>query len=570
MGIPFYFREIAIKNADTIINQLKECHRLFLDFNSIIHCCSAAYVTKQQSKENFTGLDENEIFKEIYDYTCSIIKIMNPSDLVYIAVDGVAPRAKIQQQRRRRYLSSYRTELLNTYKKYNNIPVTDWDSNCITPGTDFMQRLDVYLKKMFIKENFPNIKDIIVSGHEEYGEGEHKVMHYIKNGNMNSNVNNVQCNNIKYIDVIYGLDADLIMLSLSCKKQNIYLMRESTDFVTTKTATGNAFTKANTTKQLMYKYLDIDKLRKCVSSYLYNEDKINYMYDYIFICFMLGNDFIPSLSFLKIKDGAVGLLCDIYKKIYEKLNENLIMIETVNDKEVFRVNYKFLLKILESLSFIEDKGMKDVVEQYNSQCGINIPNPNIKKPLDKFIQDLERTPLTVGYTPKNGAIDPIKDSKWRMSYYYHLFGSISTNIMKQSSIQYIEGLLWTANYYFNMEVDMNWSYIYDYSPCISELYKYMCPISENEFEEKQKKLSKTTKFIDSTIQMLMVLPPQSRKCIPIKYQKLYSSIEYGCTHYFPVKFEIVSFLKHQLWECIPKLPYVDYDNLQKTINTIDH
>lgn len=560
MGIPFYFREIATKNADTIINQLKKCNRLFLDFNSIIHCCSAASVSKQTARDNFKTLDENEIFNEIYEYTCAIINIIKPTDLVYIAVDGVAPRAKIQQQRRRRYLSSYRADILNNFKKNNNIPITDWDSNCITPGTDFMQRLDIYLKKVFIKTNFPNIVNIIVSGHTDYGEGEHKMIQYIKHNSQNQNIE-------PEIDVIYGLDADLIMLSLSCKKKGIYLMRESTDFVTNN--------QANKSKQLMFKYLDIDKLRSYVSCYLYQKDKIDYMYDYIFICFMVGNDFLPSLSFLKIKNGAIDLLCDIYKKVYEKLNENLIIItkdkDKDNDKELFTINYIFLQKIFEHLSNVEDKGMKDVIEEYNNQCGIvtsNHHNSNFKKPMDKFIQDLEKTPLTTGYTPKAGTINPTKDSKWRLNYYYHLFGSISSNIMKQSSIQYVEGLIWTTNYYFNMDFDMNWSYIYDYSPCISEVFKYLSSLKQSEFQQIQKQLKTSKKIIDSTLQMLMVLPPQSKKCIPEHLQSIYTNIEYGCIHYFPIQFEITSFLKHQLWECIPKLPYVDCNKLQLALAMI--
>ncbi len=530
MGIPFYFREIATKNTDTIINAIKQCNRLFLDFNSIIHCCSAACLSK----------DEADIFNEIYKYTQYVINLVKPIDLVYIAVDGVAPRAKIQQQRRRRYLSSYRTELINNYKKDNNIPISDWDSNCITPGTEFMKRLDKYLRDVF-----SNNKNVIISSHEEYGEGEHKIIQYIKNSTNDG------------YDVIYGLDADLIMLSLSCKKQNIYLMRESSDFVSVKN-------QHQTSKMMTYKYLNIDRLRQHVSEYLYNDTKINYMYDYIFICFMLGNDFIPNLSFLKIKNGAIELLCDIYKKVYEKLNENLIIInEDSNGKETFSVNYMFLLKIFENLSFCEDKGMKEVIEQYNNTFGCVMTNN--PKTVEKFIQELEKTPLTVGYTPKIGVINPSKDSKWRLSYYYYLFGSISPNIMKCCSIQYIEGLLWTANYYFNMQVDMNWCYIYDYSPCISELYKYLCPISQTEFNNIQNKLKTSKPKIDSTLQMLMVLPPQSQNCVPKKLQQLYNSVELGCTHYFPIKFELTSFLKHQMWECIPKLPVVDCDRLQKAI-----
>ena len=114
MGIPFYFGEIIAKSpiskrynivADSLT---KPCSRFFLDFNSIIHPCSAQVVARLGKTQEVNDQLYRTIFDNIADYTCKLIDIAQPSDLVYIAIDGVAPRAKMHQQRKRRFLSAQR------------------------------------------------------------------------------------------------------------------------------------------------------------------------------------------------------------------------------------------------------------------------------------------------------------------------------------------------------------------------------------------------------------------------------------------------------------------------------
>ena len=72
---------------------------------------------------------------------------------------------------------------------------------------------------------FANFKDeiqIIVSDSSVPGEGEHKIFNYIKDpdNKIDTSLN----------QVVYGLDADLIMLSLSVNMDNMYLIREELEF----------------------------------------------------------------------------------------------------------------------------------------------------------------------------------------------------------------------------------------------------------------------------------------------------------------------------------------------------
>lgn len=536
MGVPYFFREIVTKYPNIVVDNVPKCiNRLFIDFNACIHTCSAIVVNKNPT--NYTNLD---IFHEVVKYTMTIADICKPNELLYLAVDGVAPLAKIAQQRRRRYLSAHRNSSINNFKQKNNLPVSNWDSNCITPGTEFMIELDTFLKKYFKENKFAF--DVVLSGHDEPGEGEHKFIRYIKENTCQEST-----------DIILGLDADLIFLSLGCSKSNIYLMREAEQFG--KQVTNNM---SNTTKQLFFKYVDIDMLKKCVSQFLYGTDDISHMYDFIAIMMLVGNDFTPSMSFLKLKNGALDILCDAYKKVHSQLNENLVI---KNEKGLFTINHRFFIKILEIFAKNEDNNMKAIIEQY-SNINFN-PNKRFNTKIERFMYEYESMPLINKFPD---VINPHTDSNWRVNYYHHLFGSHSTDIMKSATMKYIEGLLWTMNYYFNMNYDSLWYYEYDYSPCVSDLYKYSLSINVDNFNKMQKNLMKTTgELITSDVQMLMVLPPQSKKIIPEKYRNIYSDINHGGVHLFPTQFKFSTFLKTQTWECTPIIPKINVKHIQKII-----
>ena len=136
MGIPAYFSYI-IKNYPNILKKFKDgfdVDNLFLDSNSIIY---DAMRTIEYSGKN----DEYE--RKLINAVCKQIEIyiqqIKPTNLVYISFDGVAPVAKMNQQKNRRYKSWY----INEYDKTEKI---NWDSTAITPGTDFMNKLNLQIK----------------------------------------------------------------------------------------------------------------------------------------------------------------------------------------------------------------------------------------------------------------------------------------------------------------------------------------------------------------------------------------------------------------------------------------
>ena len=220
MGIPSYFSYI-VKNHSNIIRKLStnpiKVDNLYLDCNSIIY--DAVYkmevTTMTEDVSNIIILRVIHIIKEY-------INLLKPTNCLFIAFDGTAPVAKLEQQRSRRFKSLYQNSLSRSILK--KVGPDPWNTTAITPGTVFMKMLDERIMKAFeIPTNF-NLNNIIVSGSNFYGEGEHKIFEYIRKNPIEHSQQNT---------IIYGLDADLIMLSINHLPiaSNIYLFRETPEFI---------------------------------------------------------------------------------------------------------------------------------------------------------------------------------------------------------------------------------------------------------------------------------------------------------------------------------------------------
>ena len=206
MGIPSYFAFLVNKYPNIIKKTMdSNISRLYLDLNCAIHpCCQK--IIKEYGNSLEKDLIEKKMLKEITNYIEFIFCYINPSELLFISIDGPAPRAKMSQQRQRRYKSINEKKYEKKIMENNgNIYKELWDTNAITPGTIFMQKISQEIIK-YIESNqlYKNI-NVIFSDSNTCGEGEHKILDHIKTSFKDDQ---------EGVDIIYGLDADLIMLSL--------------------------------------------------------------------------------------------------------------------------------------------------------------------------------------------------------------------------------------------------------------------------------------------------------------------------------------------------------------------
>ncbi|KAI3406046.2 exo2 [Candida oxycetoniae] len=295
-------------------NQIPEFDNLYLDMNSILHTCT------HSNDDTINRLSDDQMYAAIFNYIEHLFTIIKPKQTFYMAIDGVAPRAKMNQQRARRFRTAYEAEI-NLKKAIENgeeIPKDDpFDSNSITPGTEFMAKLTNNLKYFIHKKitedsQWANV-EIILSGHEVPGEGEHKIMEYIRAQRAQDGYNP----NLRHC--IYGLDADLIMLGLVSHDTHFALLREEVTFGPRK-GQSSSLQKDVTDQKFFLLHLSI--LREYLAlefqeieeemKFEYNFDRI--LDDFILIMYVIGNDFLPHLPDLHINKGAFPLLVSTFKQ----------------------------------------------------------------------------------------------------------------------------------------------------------------------------------------------------------------------------------------------------------------
>ena len=119
MGIPSYFSFI-IKNYKNIVRKhedIPNIHHLCMDCNSIIYDSfyeiEATY-KKSQNQDIIRDI-ESILIQSVIRKIELLISEISPKKTVFITFDGVAPFAKMNQQRKRRYKSSFMANIQNSF-----------------------------------------------------------------------------------------------------------------------------------------------------------------------------------------------------------------------------------------------------------------------------------------------------------------------------------------------------------------------------------------------------------------------------------------------------------------------
>ncbi|KAJ5682559.1 5'-3' exoribonuclease 2 [Penicillium macrosclerotiorum] len=329
----------------------EEMDNLYLDMNGIVHPC-----THPEGRP--PPANEQEMMLEIFKYTDRVVNMVRPRKLLMIAIDGVAPRAKMNQQRARRFRSAQearendekKEELQKMLAKQQGKKSSDqaiqeevvqktWDSNVITPGTPFMDILAASLRywiayKLNTDPAWEKLK-IIISDATVPGEGEHKIMEFVRSQRASPEHDP----NTRH--VIYGLDADLIMLGLATHEPHFRVLREDVFFQESKPrtcklcgqpghkaeeCTGRAKEKSGEFDEKQHAsplkpfiWLHVSVLREYLAVEMrvpqqpFPFDLERALDDWVFMCFFVGNDFLPHLPSLDIRENGIDTLIAIWR-----------------------------------------------------------------------------------------------------------------------------------------------------------------------------------------------------------------------------------------------------------------
>lgn len=528
MGIPSYFSHI-VKNHANIIQKLckfeKNIDNLYLDSNSIIYDCLRAISANYQTVEDDAEF-ELQLNKAICSKIDEYIRHIKPKQKVFIAFDGVAPVAKLEQQRNRRYKSN----LMDSIRKQLGDKKRVWNKTAITPGTNFMTNMNNYISEYFKnQEKKYGIKNFIISGSDEKGEGEHKLFQFIRD---NKNYHD------ETVTIIYGLDADLIMLCLNhlpISKQ-IFLYRETPEFI--KSLNRNLEPNKS---YLMHIPSLAEIIISEMNSYrkINSKQQVNRLYDYIFMCFFLGNDFLPHFPAVNIRNGGIHTMMAAYQNTIGKTDNNL-----TDGKRIYWKNVKKLVRVL------AEKEHTLIISEY--KLGEKRERRYINaKTIDEKMDKMMSIPQKQREVEK--FINP-RSKFWEERYYKILFNIDITDEWRQKiCVNYLEGLEWTQSYYTDTCKDWRWSYNYHYPPLLTDLVKYI-PHWETTMIDKN-----NNREVTPYVQLSYVLPKSSLHLLPDNirtnllehYPELYSG-----------DYKIYWAFCRYLWEGHVDFPHIDLKELE--------
>ena len=610
MGIPSYFSKV-VKAYRHILKDLKflsHVNNLYMDCNSLIYDAVKNNPTYDKSRQR-------EYEKEIIRMVCSkidyYVSVLKPQSRVFIAFDGVAPVAKLSQQRDRRYKSWYTAQIQRDIEGavYKEV----WNTSAITPGTNFMRQLNeevsIYFeKKMEDSTGVEKPLEYIISSSSEEGEGEHKIFDYMRTYPEYHNSSDT-------VTLVYGLDADLIMLTLNHLHitKNLYLFRETPEFIKSVDSTLDA------NKDYL---LDIPELAASIVKYIHSDgadgadvkegtreltklkgkdDKdTNRITDYIFMCFLLGNDFMPHFPALNIRTVGIDILLNVYRETLGKTNKYL----TEGTKIVWKNVHEFIEHIAkqEDTLLVEEHKKRDKFARrfgdggrhgggghtnmtnmrdnrfernaFNRDTNKNTTNStnsqsfakNDKKVLDdteevlgegvdiQQMEDLLMLPMKERSVEKY--INPYAKD-WEYRYYKALFDiEITDERRKQICVNYLEGLEWTFHYYMAGCIDWKWCYNYHYAPLFKDLVKYIPHMDTQFLKHKEKEP------IEDFVQLCYVLPRQNLNLLPVDVNIV---LLQRLGHLYGDDYEFKWAYCRYFWESHAELPRLHIETLEDVV-----
>jgi len=371
MGVPGLFRYFCRRIPNAVVSAVpEEVDELYIDYNGVVHGAVSYLIAHE------LDVTDNSVIQTSLEYIENVMARFRPKSLVYIAIDGVPPRAKMLQQRWRRFKHELSTRHLSGA----------WDTNVISPGTDFMARLEAALFDWAGGAAAAAGVKRVVDPSTVEGEGEQKLLvamreHHIPDGRV----------------VVCGMDADLTLMAMTELQSplrpyaGMYILREQE----------SASTEAS--------IINVDTLLRGVVNNLMQSTDTSVVCDFVALVALAGNDFVPALPGIVIHRGGIDHLVRLYHEERQGGGTERLWGSEGGAAYLGGLNLAFLRRILQRAARTE---------------GIALSKQD-------SLQRYEIRPL---------------EPAWRARYYVAEFGSFESEFVLRISRQYVAMVAWSAVY----------------------------------------------------------------------------------------------------------------------------
>jgi 5'-3' exoribonuclease 2 len=299
-------------------------------------------------------------------------------------------------------------------------------------------------------------------------------------------------------------------------------------------------------------------------------NSINFINDFIFICFLLGNDFVPNIVSLSLKtpnkkmENGLDILFEKYGDVFREINSNKTDFTFIIEKNC-SINFNFFKKLSLELNNHERSYLTQVADSKK----FYLQPSNDLSPCEAEIFKLDNLSFKIN--------DPVmlgKDLGDKERYYKHYYNIDSKSNKGKEEIkkmcnEYLFGLYWINNYYLKDCIDWTWCFPHHFGLFMSDIYEYLCSINEKTFNEIMiTPIENNYNKIKPFEQLMMVLPRQLAFLLPIELKKVLLN-DMVIKKYSPTIFEQDMLYKSKLWQAIPFIDMIDLDYIKNKVLEIE-
>jgi 5'-3' exonuclease len=508
MGIPSYYKRLSKGIKSLVVHHRNDgsfkAGALLFDFNCMIY-----QVIRSPTIRPFPGVNhpeanqwETDVCQAVVDYTVKVWQEVGKPKTVFLGLDGVVPMAKIKQQRMRRFKSIWTAEQEKA-RGLRDPTINHWDTNAITPGTAFMEKLGSRLAQLCKTHKWT------LSDTSESGEGEQKCMRFWR-----------QLPALEGNIVIYGLDADLILLclltqQLTGQKNPVWCIRETAEWEGGKEKGLAEFMR-----------LSIDTLQSALVDK--RMTSLQWTVDYVAAMSFLGNDFVPHSMTLKIRDGGHERVLEDLKRLHAAGKT----LTVYSEQSGWSYSIPSVLELFRGWESQEESRLLAFIK---------------KKGIQTNHEDWQMTPCSWRVEEKllcetRGVLS----GTWESRMMEEWFGQgISP---EQACKKYTEGLQWILDYYTQQRaINTVWMFPWSLPPTWRALREF----SEKYPEPFQSPAIEKGAEIEPNEQLAMVLPRESWY---LQRNTKFLMLPEKLPHFWPTKYGFFSAGKIFMWECEAEIP----------------